>query len=265
MVGNPLGDSEIDLTSHVSTDVTWHRSKVGPEDRVRLLKQQPLTVWLTGLSGAGKSTIAFELERCLMARGKGAFVMDGDNVRHGLSRDLGFSPEDRSENIRRIAEVAKLFNDAGLIVITSFISPYRHDRAIAREIIGRERFVETYVCTDLQVCEARDPKGLYKKVRQGGIAEFTGITAPYEAPEDPEISIDTGNTEIDASVAQIMDRIGACLLLRRRALFHRNRRNFPVCVECRGQAFDESTCTVFDLAATDRFPMKGASSLSSVS
>lgn len=207
MTGSAARNAKIDLISHVSTDVTWHRSKVGSEDRVRLLRQQPATVWLTGLSGAGKSTIAFELERCLMVDGHAAFVMDGDNVRHGLSRDLGFSPRDRSENIRRIAEVAKLFNDAGLIVITSFISPYRQDRAVAREIIGPDRFFETHLCTDLQVCEARDPKGLYKKVRQGSIAEFTGISAPYEAPVAADIRIDTGSTPLDECVAQIMEAI----------------------------------------------------------
>lgn len=198
---------EIDLNRHVSQDVSWHRSNVEATDRSRLLRQQPATVWLTGLSGAGKSTIAFELERQLMARAQLTFVMDGDNIRHGLSRDLGFSPADRSENIRRIAEVAKLFNDAGLIVITSFISPYRQDRQMAREIIGKERFIETHLCTDLSVCEVRDPKGLYKKVREGGIAEFTGISAPYEAPEVPEVRIDTGCMSVEESVAQIIGKL----------------------------------------------------------
>lgn len=197
----------IDLSLHVSTDVAWHSSKVPNDARVRLLRQEPATVWLTGLSGAGKSTIAFELERQLMADGRLVFVLDGDNIRHGLSRDLGFSPQDRSENIRRIAEVAKLLNDAGLIVITSFISPYRQDRAMAREIVGRECFIETYLCTDLQVCEGRDPKGLYKKVRQGMISEFTGITAPYEAPDDPDLRIDTGRMPVEDSVAEIIRKL----------------------------------------------------------
>lgn len=205
--------SDIDLNRHVSGDVSWHRSKVDAADRARLLRQEPATVWLTGLSGAGKSTIAFELERRLMAGGHLAFVMDGDNVRHGLSRDLGFSPEDRSENIRRIAEVARLFNDAGLVVITSFISPYRQDRAVAREIIGHERYIETHLCTDLSVCETRDPKGLYKKVRQGGIAEFTGISAPYEAPEDPALRLDTGRMSVEESVAAIMRTLEPRLFL----------------------------------------------------
>ena len=202
-----MAGKEVDLNQHVSQDVTWHRSKVVASDRTRLLRQEPATVWLTGLSGAGKSTIAFELERQIIASGHLAFVMDGDNIRHGLSRDLGFSPEDRSENIRRIAEVAKLFNDAGLMVITSFISPYRDDRDVARKIIGEDRFVETHLCTDISVCETRDPKGLYKKVRQGAIAEFTGVTAPYEAPVNPELRIDTGNLSVEESVLKIFDKL----------------------------------------------------------
>src|SRR4051812_30370933 len=207
-----LPKPEIDLSVHVSHDVAWQDSKVSGALRAKLLRQQPATVWLTGLSGAGKSTIAFELERRLMIAGHLAFVLDGDNIRHGLSRDLGFSPEDRSENIRRIAEVAKLFNDAGLMVITSFISPYRQDRSAAREIIGCERFIETHLCTDLSVCETRDPKGLYKKVRLGAITEFTGITAPYEAPETPELRLDTGQMAIEESVARIMHALSARLL-----------------------------------------------------
>jgi len=201
------------LDLRVSGDVTWQTGKVAAADRAYLLRQQPATVWLTGLSGAGKSTIAFELERRLIARGQAAFVLDGDNVRHGLNRDLGFSPADRSENIRRIAEVAKLFNEAGMLVITSFISPYRIDRAMARAIIGHERFIETHLATELHVCEERDPKGLYRKVRAGEIREFTGISAPYEAPDTPELRIDTGQVTLDASVEAILGllapRLGA--------------------------------------------------------
>jgi len=207
MVREHATNLEVDLSTHVSHDVTWHSSKVSAADRSRMLHQFPATIWLTGLSGAGKSTIAFELERQLMVLGRLAFVMDGDNVRHGLSRDLGFSPGDRRENIRRVAEVAKLFNDAGLIVITSFISPYREDRAVAREIIGHERFIETHLCTDIEVCERRDPKGLYKKVRAGRIPEFTGITAPYEAPENPALAIDTGCLAIEDSVGKILQAL----------------------------------------------------------
>lgn len=200
-------NSKNDLNLHVSKDVTWHKSKVGALDRARLLHEDPATVWITGLSGAGKSTIAFELEQRLIASNHLVYVLDGDNIRHGLSRDLGFSPQDRTENIRRVAEVAKLFNDAGLLVITAFISPYRQDRDLAREIIGNDRFIETHLCTDIAVCEQRDPKGLYKKVRSGNIAEFTGITAPYEAPENPELLIDTGRMSIDESVLQIISKL----------------------------------------------------------
>lgn len=208
MIRDPAAKPDIDLSRHVSNDVAWHASKVSTADRAKLLHQEPATVWLTGLSGSGKSTIAFELERQLMANTRLVFVLDGDNVRHGLNRDLGFSHRDRTENIRRIAEVAKLFNDAGLLVITAFISPYREDRGIAREIIGHRRFIETHLCTDIQVCESRDPKGLYKKVREGGIPEFTGISAPYEIPEEPELRIDTGALAIEESVAKIMQALG---------------------------------------------------------
>lgn len=198
---------KIDLNQHVSQDIAWQRSEVPRADRTRLLLQEPATVWLTGLSGSGKSTLAFELEKKMMSTGHLVFVLDGDNVRHGLNRDLGFSHADRSENIRRVAEVAKLFNDAGLMVITAFISPYIADRDMAREIIGRERFIEAYLCTDIQVCEGRDPKGLYKKVREGTIAEFTGITAPYEAPPTPDLRIDTSHLTIEESVAEIIQKI----------------------------------------------------------
>lgn len=172
----------------------------------------PATVWLTGLSGSGKSTIAFELEQRIVKGGRAAFVLDGDNVRHGLSRDLGFSQEDRRENIRRIAEVAKLFNEAGLLVITAFISPFLQDREMARDIIGPGRFIEVHLCADIQTCESRDPKGLYKKVRSGNISEFTGISSAYEEPPDPALRIDTSHLSIDESVLKIMHRISWCFL-----------------------------------------------------
>lgn len=184
--------------------VVWHRGHVPAAARAQLLGQAAATIWLTGLSGAGKSTIAFELERQLLAHGRLAYVLDGDNVRHGLSRDLGFSHEDRSENIRRVAEVARLFNDAGLLVIAAFISPYREDRETARDIIGHDAFLETHLCADLRVCEQRDPKGLYKKARAGAVAEFTGVSAPYEVPQEPALKIDTGRLSVAASVAEIM-------------------------------------------------------------
>ncbi|CDG83586.1 adenylyl-sulfate kinase [Janthinobacterium agaricidamnosum] len=152
----------------------------------------PATVWLTGLSGAGKSSIAYALETMLRDAGRAAYVLDGDNLRRQLNRDLGFSPQDRKENIRRSAEVARMMNDAGLIVIAAFISPYRADRALAEEIVGAGNFIEVHVSTPLEVCEARDVKGLYAKARAGRIAEFTGISAPYEAPLSPALVLDTG-------------------------------------------------------------------------
>ena len=189
----------------VSRDISWQRGKVTADDRARLLRQRAATIWLTGLSGSGKSAIAMELEQRLIEAGHACFVLDGDNIRHGLNRDLGFSPSDRQENIRRISEVAKLFNDAGLFVITAFISPYREDRSAAREIIGTERFVEVYLNASLDVCERRDPKGLYAKARAGQIAEFTGVSAPYEPPLVPDLTIDTGASSLDESVATLFD------------------------------------------------------------
>ena len=180
--------------------IVWQSGQVGAPERARLLGQRPATVWLTGLSGAGKSTLAFALERRLVELGRACFVLDGDNVRHGLNRDLGFSAADRHENIRRIAEVAKLMNEAGLIVISAFISPYREDREIARQIIGQDNFLEIYVSTSLQICEQRDPKGLYKRARAGGIAQFTGVTAPYEAPLAPALALDTAAMSVASCV-----------------------------------------------------------------
>jgi adenylyl-sulfate kinase len=164
-------------------------------------------VWFTGLSGAGKSTIAQALERELFARGMQTYVLDGDNIRHGLNSNLGFSPEDRVENIRRVSEVAKLMADSGVVAITAFISPYRMDRRRAREIAleGNAEFVEVFVDAPLEVCEARDPKNLYKKARAGEIREFTGIDAPYEPPEDAEINIHTDRQTVNESVATILE------------------------------------------------------------
>jgi len=195
----------------VSRDISWQRGKITAADRARLLRQQAATVWLTGLSGSGKSAIAVELEKRLIEAGHACFVLDGDNVRHGLNRDLGFSPSDRKENIRRIAEVAKLLNDAGLFVITAFISPYREDRAAAGEIIGRERFIEVHLSASVEVCEQRDAKGLYAKARAGQIPEFTGISAPYEPPLAPDLAIDTGVTDVEQSVAALFGLLaGRC-------------------------------------------------------
>ena len=188
----------------VSSEITWHRGRVELAERAALLRQQPATVWLTGLSASGKSTIAFELERRLMALGHACFVLDGDNIRHGLSRDLGFTPQDRTENIRRIAEVAHLLNEAGLIVITAFISPYAQDREVARRVIGPERFLETYLSANVSTCEERDPKGLYAKARSGSITEFTGVSAPYEPPTLPALSLDTASQNVDECVRAIL-------------------------------------------------------------
>lgn len=171
--------------------VVAHTGQVTDQQRQQLLQQRPATVWFTGLSGAGKSTLAYALEQRLHNQGLVSFVLDGDNLRHRLNRDLGFAPADRTENIRRVAEVAALMNEAGLIVFAALISPYREDRAMARSIIGSSRFIEVHVHTPLQVCEQRDPKGLYDKARAGLIPHFTGISAPYETPLAPDVCIDT--------------------------------------------------------------------------
>jgi len=187
-----------------ATNITWHQQQVTREDRERLLGQKGVTVWLTGLSGSGKSTIAVAAEEALVSRGRLAYVLDGDNIRHGLNKNLGFSPEDRTENIRRIGEVAKLFTDAGLVVFTSFISPYRADRDLVRSIHDAGRFVEVHVAASVDTCESRDVKGLYKKARAGEIKEFTGISAPYEAPFSPELTIDTNGEPVEKSVEQLV-------------------------------------------------------------
>lgn len=180
------------MTEIRATNITWHEGHVKREDREKLLGQKGATIWFTGLSGSGKSTIAFTLEHALVERGHLTYVLDGDNVRHGLNRDLGFTAEDRVENIRRIAEVAKLMVDAGLIVLTAFISPYRAERDMARALFAEGEFLEVFVDTPLAVAEARDPKGLYAKARRGELKNFTGIDAPYEAPQSAELSMDTG-------------------------------------------------------------------------
>jgi adenylylsulfate kinase len=188
-----------------SRNLTWHEGQVSRSDRESRLNQRGVTVWLTGLSGSGKSTIAVAAEKVLANAGQLTYILDGDNVRQGLNNNLGFSPEDRTENIRRIGEVAKLFTDAGIIVFTSFISPYRADRDGARAIMAEGDFVEAYVAASLETCEGRDVKGLYKKARAGEIPEFTGISAPYEEPEKPELVIDTNGQSVDESVEVLVD------------------------------------------------------------
>jgi bifunctional enzyme CysN/CysC len=189
----------------VSGNITEEASLVSADERRKVLGHGATTIWLTGLSGSGKSTIAKHLEKDLIAQGCAAFILDGDNVRHGLNRDLGFSAEERTENIRRVAEVAKLFNAAGIVVITSFISPYLSDRDEARKTIGDDNFIEIHVDTPLDVCESRDPKGLYKKARAGEIDRFTGISAPYEAPETPQLVLKTDELSIEESVKKIRE------------------------------------------------------------
>jgi adenylylsulfate kinase len=179
-----------------ATNITWHEGHVTREERSGLLKQGGATLWFTGLSGSGKSTIAFTLEHALVQRGHLAYVLDGDNIRHGLNKNLGFSAADREENIRRIGEVAKLFADCGVITMTSFISPYRKDRDTVRalHVAGKLPFIEVFVNTPIATCEQRDPKGLYKKARAGELKNFTGIDDPYEEPLKPELTIDATNT-----------------------------------------------------------------------
>jgi len=191
----------------MATNITFHPGSVSASERSTLLSQRGLTLWLTGLSGSGKSTIACALEQHLLHLGKAAYRLDGDNVRFGLNKDLGFSPKDREENIRRIGEVSKLFADACVIAITSFISPYRADRDLARGLHekGSLPFVEVYVDAPLAVAEERDPKGLYKKARKGEIPEFTGISAPYEEPDNAEIHLRTDKLSVEESVKVIME------------------------------------------------------------
>jgi adenylylsulfate kinase len=188
-----------------SSNIFWHRGKVTRADRERVHGHKGVTLWFTGLSGSGKSTLAIAMEEALFNRGCRTFVLDGDNVRHGLNRDLGFSPEDRTENIRRVGEVAKLFNSAGTMVCTAFISPYREDRDNNRAIMPEGDFIEIYVDAPLEVCEERDPKGLYEKARAGEIQGFTGIDAPYEEPKNPEIQVKTAEHPVEECVDQILD------------------------------------------------------------
>ena len=181
-------------------NLTKHKQSVSKEDRQKLLNQKSFVIWLTGLSGSGKSTIANELAFKLHNESKLVYVLDGDNVRMGLNKDLGFSDVDRKENIRRIAEVANLMSDVGIIVITAFISPFENERQMAKDIIGKDNFVEVYVKSSLEVCEERDPKGLYKKARAGEIPMFTGIDSPYEEPKNPNMFIKTDKMDVEDSV-----------------------------------------------------------------
>jgi len=186
-----------------SANTVWHHATVTRARRATLNRHNSLILWFTGLSGAGKSTLAHALEESLHQRGCRTFVLDGDNVRHGLCADLGFSDEDRTENIRRVGEVSKLFIEAGTLVLTAFISPFRRDRDKIRVLAGAENFVEIYCRCPLDVCEQRDTKGLYRRARRGEIKDFTGISSPYEEPEAPDIIVDTANQSIEHCIAQL--------------------------------------------------------------
>lgn len=198
---------KINTNTYDDNNLTLQKTDITRKIRAEKLGQRPLTLWFTGLSGSGKSTLANELEKRFCIDGKHTMLLDGDNVRMGLNKNLGFSNNDRIENIRRIAEVAKLMNDAGLIVFTAFISPFEKDRCSAREIIGHDSFIEIYVSTPLKECERRDVKKLYKKARNGEIKDFTGISSPYEVPKEPDIVIDTTNQRLEETVEYLYEKI----------------------------------------------------------
>ncbi|MEJ6949813.1 adenylyl-sulfate kinase [Natronospora cellulosivora (SeqCode)] len=191
----------------LNNNIVWHNGKVSYQDRCENLGQKGIVLWFTGLSASGKSTIAVELEKALLEKGKTTYRLDGDNIRHGLNSDLGFSSQDRKENIRRIAEVAALFRDAGIITLASFITPYKESRELARNSIGDEFFKEIYVKADIETCQKRDPKGLYKKALAGEIKDFTGVSAPYEEPIDPFLVLDTDKLTVEECVNKIFELI----------------------------------------------------------
>ncbi|MGF2735322.1 adenylyl-sulfate kinase [Marinobacter sp. DUT-1] len=188
----------------MSNNIVWHDHKVTRAERAEPKSQRPCLLWFTGLSGSGKSTIANALDVALYQRGYHTFLLDGDNVRHGLNRDLGFSDSDRVENIRRVGEVSKLFADAGLIVLSAFISPFASDRRLVRNLFPEGEFIEVFMNTPIETCEQRDPKGLYQKARAGKIKDFTGIDSPYEIPERPEVVLDTSLQSVDDCIEQLI-------------------------------------------------------------
>lgn len=192
------------MTDSNSTNIVWHQYKVDKDKRAELLNQKPAVLWFTGLSGSGKSTVANVVENLLFERGYKTYLLDGDNVRHGLCADLTFSDEDRKENIRRIGELSKLFVDAGIIVLATFVSPFREDRNTVRKLLGEGEFIEVFVNTPIEICEQRDPKSLYKKARAGEIKGFTGIDSPYEMPENPEIDLKTAEMSLEESAEQVI-------------------------------------------------------------
>ena len=195
------------MTQTKATNIVWHEGHVSRQERESLLDQRGVMVWLTGLPSSGKSTIAFTAEHLLVARGRLAYVLDGDNIRHGLNKNLGFSADDRGENIRRIGEVGKLFVDCGAVALTSFVSPYRADRDAVRDLMEDGEFLEVFVDTPVEICEQRDPKGLYAKARAGEIPNFTGISDPYESPENPELVIETASSTPEEAANTIIDML----------------------------------------------------------
>ncbi len=197
------------MTSTKATNIVWHHSSVDRAARAHQRGHRSAILWFTGLSGAGKSTLANAVNSALFEQGLSCYVLDGDNVRHGLCSDLGFSDAAREENIRRIGEVSKLFLDAGVVVLTAFVSPFRADRERARGLVSAGDFIEIHCAADLEVCESRDTKGLYAKARAGAIKEFTGISSPYELPEAPELRIDTGGKDLEACVQEVVDYLAA--------------------------------------------------------
>ena len=204
-----IGAGVIDFALRRAQNISWHHTNINQETRSKTKHQKPCVLWFTGLSGSGKSTIADELEKQLYELEKHTMLLDGDNVRHGLNRDLGFTDQDRVENIRRIAEVSKLMVSSGLITIVSFISPFRAERLMARNLFNDDEFIEVYIDTPIEVCEARDSKGLYKKARAGQLKNFTGIDSDYEEPEMPEIALQNSDANIDDLVNNILDYLRA--------------------------------------------------------
>lgn len=195
------------IVSSQGSNIVWHQHAVNKETRAELKQQKPVVLWFTGLSGAGKSTVAGALESALTQMGYHTYLLDGDNVRHGLCKDLSFSEQDRKENIRRVGELCKLMSDAGLIVLSAFISPYREERHLVRELLPEGEFLEVFVNAPIEVCEQRDPKGLYKKARAGEIKNFTGIDSDYEIPVNPEIELAAGNREVLMLVKDCLDEL----------------------------------------------------------
>tara|TARA_Y100001968_G_scaffold321531_1_gene356148 strand:- start:367 stop:1008 length:642 start_codon:yes stop_codon:yes gene_type:complete len=202
-----MTDTPEDRNPLSQKNIVWHQSSVTRADRYQRTGYKSAIIWFTGLSGSGKSTLANAVNNVLFKRGLSSYVLDGDNIRHGLCKDLGFSNLDREENIRRISEVSKLFLDAGIIVLTAFVSPFKVDRDKARDLVGDGDFIEVYCAANLKICEERDTKGLYAKARQGEVKDFTGISSPYERPESPEIYVQTGSQELDESVEIVIKKL----------------------------------------------------------